>query len=70
MTPVTLLNLHFFRFRTYLESVVRRTTAPHLETFQISFFNRFTFSVQRLLEFMNTTEDLRFDSVIFQFSGD
>ena len=69
MTPVTLPNLHFFRFRTYLESVVRRITAPHLETFQIGFFNQLTFSVPRLLEFMNTTEDLRFDSAIFQFSG-
>ena len=69
MTPMTLPNLHFFRFRTYLESVVRRITAPHLETFQISFFNQLTFSVPRLLEFMNTTEELRFDSAIFQFSG-
>jgi hypothetical protein len=73
MTPVTLPNLHFFRFRggsTYLESVVRRITAPHLEKFQVSFFNQLTFSVPRLLGFMNTTENLRFDSATFQFSRD
>jgi hypothetical protein len=73
MTPVTLPNLHFFRFRggsTYLEAVVRRIAAPHLEKLQISFFSQLTFSVPCLLHFMNTTENLRFDSAIFRFSTD
>jgi hypothetical protein len=52
-----------------LEAVVRRITAPRLEKLLIEFFEQLTFSVPCLLQFMNTTENLRFDSAIFHFSG-
>jgi hypothetical protein len=52
-----------------MEAVVRRITAPRLEKLDMQFFNQLTFSISGLLQFMNTTENLRFDSVKFQFSG-
>ena len=71
IAPVTLPNLYYFRFSVvsaYLEALVRRITTPRLENLLISFFNQLTFSVPRLLQFINTTENLRFDSAIFWFS--
>jgi hypothetical protein len=70
-TPVTLPNLRCFRFRgvsTYLEALVRRTITPRPEKLQISFFNQLTFTVPRLLQFMNTVDNLRFDTADFLFS--
>jgi hypothetical protein len=67
-TPVTLPNLRFFDFHgvsTYVDELVRRITAPRLEKLEIGFFNQLTYSVPHLLQFMNTTENLRFDSVKF-----
>ena len=73
-TPhVTLPNLLWILFRgvkPYLEALVRRITAPRLEKFIIHFFEQLTFSVPRLLEFMNTLENLRFDSAKIWFSRD
>ncbi len=72
MTHITLPNLRWFAFHgvsAYLEAVVRRITAPRLETFQIGFSQQLTFSIPRLLQFLNTTENLRFDSATFQFGG-
>ena len=73
-TPhVTLPNLRWILFRgvkPYLEALVRRITAPRLEKFIIHFFEQLTFSVPRLLEFMNTIENLRFDSAKIWFSRD
>ena len=66
MTNVTLPNLRLFLFQgisAYLEAVVRRITAPRLENLVIQFFKQLTFSVPCLLQFMNTSENLRFDSV-------
>ena len=71
IAPVTLPNLHFFQFHgvsTYLEALVHRITTPRLEKLSIDFFNQLTFSVPCLLEFMNTTENLRFDTASFKFS--
>ena len=71
ITPVTLPNLHRFRFRgvsAYLEALVHRITTPRLKKLQIFFFNQLTFSIPRLVQFTNTTENLRFDSVRFQFN--
>jgi len=71
IAPVTLPNLHFFQFRgvsTYLEALVHRITAPRLEKLNIEFFNQLRFPVPCLLEFMNTTENLRFDTAGFRFS--
>ena len=70
-TFITLPNLHLFRFQgvgTYLEALVHQITAPRLERFQIDFFNQLRFSVPCLLQFVDTTENLRFKSVKFEFS--
>jgi hypothetical protein len=70
MTAVILPNLHWFGFRgvsTYLEALVPRITTPRLEKLDIWFFNQLTFSLPRLLQFVNTTENLRFDRAEFVF---
>jgi hypothetical protein len=61
-THITLPNLRFFWFRgvsAYLEAVLCRITTPRLETLNIRLFKQLTFSVPCLLQFMNTTENLR-----------
>jgi hypothetical protein len=70
-TPVTLPNLHFFGFQgvsSYLEAFVPWIATPRLGKLQIAFFNRLTLPVPRLLQFMNTTENLKFRSAKFEFS--
>jgi len=37
---------------------------------QFNFFNQLTFPIPRLLQFLDTTENLRFDSARFQFEGE
>ena len=67
---ITLPNLRHFQFRgvpTYLEALVHRITAPRLETLLIDFYNQLTFSVPRLLQFMNAAENLTYGSAIFIF---
>ena len=69
-TRVILPNLYCFMFqggRTYLEALVHRITTPRLEKLHIEFFNQLTFSVPRLVHFMNTTETLKFKSAKFEF---
>ena len=70
-TPIiTLHNLRvlwFLGVSTYLEALVHRITTPRLEKLEIEFFTQLTFSVPRLVQFMNTTENLRFDSANFRF---
>ena len=72
--PVTLLNLRWCVFRgvsAYVEAVVSQMTAPRLEKLGIQFFKQLTFSVPRLLQFMDLTENLAgFNSVKFKFSVD
>ena len=71
IAPVTLPNLHYFQFHgvsAYLEALVHWITTPRLEKLNIDFFNQLTFYVPCLLEFMNTTENLRFDTASFKFS--
>jgi hypothetical protein len=71
MTPITLPNLHRFWFRgvsAYLEALVRGIITPRLEKLEIDFFNQATFSVPRLMQCMNTIENLRFESAKFWFS--
>ena len=71
-TPIiTLPNLRVLDFRgvsAYLEALVHRITTPRLEKLQIYFSTQLTFSVPRLVQFMNTTENLRFDSAKFWFN--
>jgi hypothetical protein len=69
-TAVILPNLHWFWFRgvsTYLEALIRRITAPRLDTLEIAFYNQLMFYVPHLLQFMNTTGNLRFDRAEFEF---
>jgi hypothetical protein len=73
IAPVALPNLHRFRFHgvnTYFEALVRQITTPRLEKLRIEFFNQLMFSVPRLFQLMNTTENLRFDSASFRFSDE
>jgi hypothetical protein len=51
-----------------LEAVVRRITTPRLKKLDIHFFNQLTFFVQRLQQFMNTTENLRLETAEFNFA--
>ena len=70
-TPITLPNLHSIDFRgvrSYLEALVHRITTPRLEKLKIWVFNQLTFSVTRLLQFVNATESLTFKSAKFKFS--
>ena len=70
VTPILLPNLHRFVFRgvsSYLEVLVHRITAPRLEKLHIGFFNQLTFSIPRFLQFINTTENLRFEGAKFKF---
>jgi hypothetical protein len=67
---VTLPNLRHFVFQgvsAYMEAVIRRITTPCLEELAIQFFNQLTFSIPHLLQFVNTTENFRFDSARFRF---
>jgi hypothetical protein len=69
-THITLPNLRLFGFRgasAYLEAVVCRITTPRLESLQIQLFKPLTFSVPRLQQFVNTTENLRFDNAVIKF---
>ena len=70
MTNVTLPNLRTFGFRgvsAYMGVVAPWLTTPVLEKLGIDFFNQLTFSVPRQLQFMETSERLRFDSGKFDF---
>ena len=74
-TPITmhatlpnLLNLIFGGASAYMEAVVRHITTPRLEKLDIFFDNQLTFSIPSLLQFMNTTENLRFSSARFLFT--
>jgi hypothetical protein len=73
VTHVTLPNLRLLEFRgvsAYMEAVVCQITTPCLQKLVIRFPGQITFSTPRLLQLMNTTENLRFDSAKFVFSWD
>jgi hypothetical protein len=53
----------------YLKALFRRITAPRLQTLEIDFFKQITFSVPRLLQFINI-KNFRFNSAKFQFFDD
>ncbi|KAI0282459.1 hypothetical protein BGY98DRAFT_1094204 [Russula aff. rugulosa BPL654] len=72
-THITLPNLRLFWFRgvsAYLEAVVCRITTPRLENLEIRLFKQLTLSIPRLTQFMNTTENLRFDNAEIMFQGE
>ena len=68
---ITLPKLRLFWFRgvsAYLEAVVCRITTPRLEKLLIRLFNQLTFSVPHLVQFMNATENLKFDNAEVMFN--
>jgi hypothetical protein len=70
-THITLPNLRWFWFRgvsAYLEAVVSQITTPRLEKLEIFFFEQPMFSVPRLAQFMNATENLKFRVAKLHFS--
>ena len=72
-TPVTLPNLHIFKFqgvKTYLEALVHRIIAPLLEKLDIVFFSQLTFSVPCLLQFVNAAEIVMSKSAKFKFANE
>ena len=67
---LTLPNLRHFWFQgssAYLEAFVGRISAPRLQKLQILFFQELTFLIPHIVQFMNTTEDLRFSDGKLQF---
>ena len=71
IAPITLPNLHQIEFRgvsSYLEELVHRITTPRLEKLEIEFFNQLSFSVPRLLQFIDAAENLRFGKAELTFS--
>jgi len=69
---VTLPHLRWFTFggdNAYLEALLPHVTTSLLERLQIIFFNRLSFSVPCLLQFMGTAERLRFSSLSVSFLG-
>jgi hypothetical protein len=73
IAPVTLPNLHIINFRgvsSYLEELVRRITTPRLKELRIDFFNQLSFSVPRLLQFIDAAENLRFGNAVLTFSDE
>ena len=72
-THVTLPNLFWLTLQggsAYIEAVVRHITTPRLEKLEIGFHNQLTFSIPCLLQFINTTENLRFSRATFLFSNE
>ena len=73
-TPITthltlpnLRSLWFHGVSAYMEAIVRRINTPHLDTLGVKFFKQLTFPIPHLLQFVNTTENLKFDSARFEF---
>jgi hypothetical protein len=69
-THITLSNFRHFSFQgisAYLEALLPQIITPRLEILDVQFFNQPRFSVPHLLQFMRTTEDLRFSKVRFLF---
>ena len=59
-----------FGFRgvsAYLEAALCQITTPRFEILQIRLFKQLTLSVPRLPQFMNTTENLRFNEAVIMF---
>ena len=73
MSNVALPNLRFFALQavsTYSEAVLSRITSPRLENFQICYPTRRTLSVTELVQFMQRTENIRFDRANFNFENE
>ena len=72
MTRVTLPNLRWFRFQgtsAYLESLVARISAPSLCMLRVHLSNQLSFTIPRLLQFMQTSENVNFSTVKLTFNN-
>jgi hypothetical protein len=72
MTQVTLPNLHRFVFNgvnAYLEGLVAPISAPFLNIVHVYLFNQLSFTLPRLLQFMQTLENFRFTAVQVTFGA-
>ena len=70
---ITLPNLCTFGFRgvsAYLEALLSRINTPVLRRLGVTFFNQLTFVVPHLLQFMNTSANLRYSGVQVTFKKD
>jgi hypothetical protein len=68
----TLPNLRWFSFRgtaTYLERLVAQISAPSLNKLHVYLFNQLSFTFPLLLQFMQSSENLRFTSVHVNFGA-
>ena len=73
VTPITLPNLHCLTFQgvsTYLEGLIYHITTPRLEKLEIVFLDQLSYFVPHFLQFINTTESLRFNTALFGFSDE
>ena len=71
MTRVALPNLRWFGFQgtsAYLEALLPWVTTPLLEKLQVQFYNRMTYSIPHLQQFMSTARNLLFKTATFKFS--
>ncbi|KAH9955479.1 hypothetical protein BC827DRAFT_872668 [Russula dissimulans] len=69
-THATLPNLRWFGFKgasAYLEALLPCMTAPRLAKLYVWFFNQLTFDLPRLLQVLNTAENLSFSSAMLLF---
>jgi hypothetical protein len=73
ITQVTLPNLRWFGFQgtnAYLEGLVARISAPSLSVLRVYLYNQLSFTVLRLLQFMQLSENFRFRAVNVAFNED
>ena len=73
MTHVTLPNLRTFALQAvsaYTEAVFSQITTPRLENFEIRYHKQLTYSVAQLLQFMERTENFRFDRAEVEFDSE
>jgi hypothetical protein len=73
MTHVTLPNLRILRFEgvtAYLEGLLARISTPALSVLDVLFFNQLTFTIPRLLQSIQISENLIFDALKLCFRSD
>jgi hypothetical protein len=75
-TPIAtqvFLHLHLVSFRgvsAYLESLLAGISAPVLSILDVQFFNQLIFTVPRLSQFMQTSQNLSFSAIELTFDSD
>jgi hypothetical protein len=73
MTQVTLANLRWFVFHgvsAYLDGLVTQISAPSLSIFRVYLFDQLSFPIPRILQFMQSSENLIFSAIKLAFYED